>query len=502
MTTFEDDKNSDGQVYESTEDLEIEQDSSRTSSSENIDDSCFGKTKRIGRTIYKGARSLVGLVVILLLYSLLGAFVFMTIESQHEQEHKKNIIEVRNELIEDLEDRYKQFRNISDWILAIENSLKTYEDAIREALENNVATNSTEEVWTIWSGIFFVFTVYTTIGYGNLAPVTGFGRVVCIIYAGIGIPLALLLFAELGKQFTVALKFLWAFVRRSYYTGYLRRIREKIPFKQKYQLNEDPAALEAKTDEERSRSGSRMVYGYEVDSEFNLPLSVAIAIMFFYILIGAIMYMFWEDWGFIESIYFVFISLSTIGFGDVHPAHQKFFVISSTYVFIGLSLVSMCINVAIDFFNSAANRAKQKMGQAKKKIGVKVNKAHQNAKEKATAIKTNIADGKTKLKQKTDEKITNLKMLKTNIVDETAKLKQKTDEKISGLKSNINEETTKFRKKADEKFRRKSSPGRSLTNSKGELEQIEANNSLKVPNDDGYEVIGKMNLQSMEENKL
>lgn len=328
-----------------------------------------------------------------------------------------------------------------------------------------------------------------------MAPVTGFGRLLCILYAGIGIPLALLLFAELGKQFTVALKFLWAFVRRSYYTGYCRRLREKIPFRRKYQLNEEPDTLETKTeDDDRSRSGSRIVYGYEVDSEFNLPMSVAVAILFFYILFGAIMYMFWEDWGFIESIYFVFVSLSTIGFGDVLPAHQKFFVISSVYVFIGLSLVSMCINVAIDFFNSAAYRAKQKMGQAKKKIGSKVNQAHKNAKEKAATIKTNIADGTSKLKQKTDEKFTNIK---TNIVDETAKFKQKTDETISGIKSNINEETSKFRKKADEKFRRKNSPGHI-----GVKEQESPEKQFQVPSDDNYEVIGKINLQSTDENKL
>ena len=36
-------------------------------------------------------------------------------------------------------------------------------------------------------------------GYGNLAPVTPWGRVVCVIYALLGIPLTLALLAIVGK---------------------------------------------------------------------------------------------------------------------------------------------------------------------------------------------------------------------------------------------------------------------------------------------------------------
>lgn len=277
-----------------------------------------------------------------------------------------------------------------------------------------------------------------------------------MLYAGIGIPLALLLLAELGKRFTVALKVLWAFVRRYYYTGYFRQMRDKNPFQKKYQLNEEQPEVETKSEDgdksdDRSRSGSRIIYGYEVDDEFNVPISVAMVILLVYILLGALMYSLWEDWGFIEAIYFVFISLSTIGFGDILPAHQKFFVVSSVYMFVGLSLVSMCINVAIEFFNVAAIRAKRRMSEAKKKLGDKAKQAHKNAKERVSEFKTNIADETSKIKQKTDERLSNMR---TNIADETSKFRKKTDEKISGIKSNISEETTKFRKKADDKLKK------------------------------------------------
>lgn len=53
---------------------------------------------------------------------------------------------------------------------------------------------------------------------------------------------------------------------------------------------------------------------YEIDDEFNLPISVAIALLLGYMLFGASLFCFMEEeWTFLESFYFVFISISTIG---------------------------------------------------------------------------------------------------------------------------------------------------------------------------------------------
>lgn len=65
--------------------------------------------------------------------------------------------------------------------------------------------------------------------------------------------------------------------------------------------------------------GTPALSTFAIDDEFNLPISVAIVILLAYIFIGAILYYMWEEWGFFESFYFVFISMSTIGFGDYVP---------------------------------------------------------------------------------------------------------------------------------------------------------------------------------------
>lgn len=66
-------------------------------------------------------------------------------------------------------------------------------------------------------------------GYGHITPSTNPGRLITIVYAIFGIPIFLILLADFGKMFTRGIKFLWAFVRRLYYTGSCRKVRRTAP---------------------------------------------------------------------------------------------------------------------------------------------------------------------------------------------------------------------------------------------------------------------------------
>lgn len=106
----------------------------------------------------------------------------------------------------------------------------------------------------------------------------------------------------------------------------------------------------------------------EIDDEFNLPISLALFILISYILLGASMYSMWETWSFFESFYFVFISMSTIGFGDYVPNHPIFMMCSIIYLVFGLALTSMCINVVqlklSDSFRQASSKIRETIGLA------------------------------------------------------------------------------------------------------------------------------------------
>lgn len=100
----------------------------------------------------------------------------------------------------------------------------------------------------------------------------------------------------------------------------------------------------------------------EIDDEFNLPISLAFILLLLYILIGASVYTIWEEWTFFESFYFVFISMSTIGFGDYVPKHPIYMMGSILYLVFGLALTSMCINVVQVKLSDHFRQASAKIG--------------------------------------------------------------------------------------------------------------------------------------------
>ncbi|KFB37474.1 hypothetical protein ZHAS_00004712 [Anopheles sinensis] len=101
---------------------------------------------------------------------------------------------------------------------------------------------------------------------------------------------------------------------------------------------------------------------FEIDDEFNLPISVAIVILVGYMLFGATIYCTWENWSFFEAFYFVFISISTIGFGDYVPQHPIYMMCSILYLIFGLALTSMCINVVQLKLSDSFRQASAKIG--------------------------------------------------------------------------------------------------------------------------------------------
>ena len=50
-----------------------------------------------------------------------------------------------------------------------------------------------------------------------------------------------------------------------------------------------------------------------------VPVVLSLAVMVSYLCGGAILFGEWEGWDFLDGFYFCFITLTTIGFGDLLP---------------------------------------------------------------------------------------------------------------------------------------------------------------------------------------
>ena len=58
---------------------------------------------------------------------------------------------------------------------------------------------NTKPMWNMWNALYYAATLYTTIGYGNIACTTSVGQVISCVYGLLGIPLVLSALNDLGK---------------------------------------------------------------------------------------------------------------------------------------------------------------------------------------------------------------------------------------------------------------------------------------------------------------
>ncbi|KAL1505635.1 hypothetical protein ABEB36_005156 [Hypothenemus hampei] len=160
--------------------------------------------------------------------------------------------------------------------------------------------------WTTLKSVFFCSTVLTTIGYGNIVPMTLEGKAFCIVFALVGIPLTMTVIADWGRLFASTLS----------------AVMKRIP--------PLPKSI-------RNAMVARRTSSYALS---------AICFLFMYLAAGAAIFVLWEeDWSFFDGFYFCFITMTTIGFGDLVPKQPKYMLLCTLYILVGLALTSTIIEL-------------------------------------------------------------------------------------------------------------------------------------------------------------
>ncbi|KAK6636449.1 hypothetical protein RUM43_010110 [Polyplax serrata] len=220
--------------------------------------------------------------------------------------------------------------------------------------------------------------------YGSVAPRTPWGKLTSILYAIIGIPLMLIYLSTTGE------------ILSSYFRAFYAKvfcINRKKPKSEKKSKTKSKTRTEAtflnasygpkhnsiadgkiplttgSTEEMmKDRSG---IYDCTTDvpalkhvcphhATVNVPISFCLIIVLMYICGGAYLFHYIENWTYLESTFFCFVSLSTIGFGDLMPGlnHNMNLskrssatgeiisvAIASTYILMGMAMIAMCFNL-------------------------------------------------------------------------------------------------------------------------------------------------------------
>ncbi|XP_068179825.1 potassium channel subfamily K member 5-like [Antennarius striatus] len=180
--------------------------------------------------------------------------------------------------------------------------------------------------WDWANSVIFTSTIVTTIGFGNVAPKTKGGRVFCILYGLCGIPLCLVWISELGSFFGDRAKRLSQVL-----------IRKGVSVK-KVQLTCTVLFL---------------MWGLLV-----------------HLLIPPIVFMYLEGWSYLEGLYYSFITLTTVGFGDyvagVNPNidyPRLYKVFAELWIYMGLAWLSLFFSWNVNMVVEAHKVLKKKRRQ-------------------------------------------------------------------------------------------------------------------------------------------
>ncbi|XP_015596115.1 TWiK family of potassium channels protein 7 isoform X2 [Cephus cinctus] len=267
----------------------------------------------------------IGLLLALMLYTCIGGMVFRELELPAEISRMTRLREALCSQRKHLVRTITNNANASNLDSLVNVKLRAYELAVQEATEAGLAVGLAGEIeeilknrsvgdpnerWGISHSIFFASTVLTTIGYGNVVPITHWGKLFCILFALVGIPLTLTVIAGWGRLLAEAVSAIAAEITPNLPTS----IASCMP---------------------TNMAGRR-----------SLGAFAAVVSLFLYLACGAAMFMLFEkDWDFFDSFYFCFITMTTIGFGDLVPKKPEYALLCTLYFLLGLALTSTIIEL-------------------------------------------------------------------------------------------------------------------------------------------------------------
>lgn len=232
----------------------------------------------------------------IIFYLSIGAAIFQVLEEPNWKWAAKEYTDRKNKILED-------YPCLTEGDL--EEILKVVSDAAGQGV--TITGSKTFNNWNWPNAVIFAATVITTIGYGNIAPKTPAGRVFCIFYGLFGVPLCLTWISELGKFFGGRAKHLGQYLTKKGVS--LRK------------------------------------------AQFTCTAIFLLWGVLVHLVLPPLVFMSQEGWTYIEGLYFSFVTLTTIGFGDLvagvdpnveYPTLYRYFV--EVWIYLGLAWLSLFFN--------------------------------------------------------------------------------------------------------------------------------------------------------------
>jgi len=264
---------------------------------------------------------------VLFIFLLIGGFVFNVVE--RDDELRRNA--AKSDLLLKLNGCRAYFQGLATKVNSSSNGLVMVTrndvergtancDVINSAFDIERATAPTH-YWTVPGSSFFLYTTITTIGYGTYAPASTVGRGLVILFACLGIPLA----------------------------GYVLQLLIQP-------MNSALCYMIQKYDPYRGPQWNTAVVGL---------------LLLLILVLSGIAYWRLEGWDYATAMYFVFITLTTIGFGDFAPSKPSSYYFSFVFVTLGLATCATLLSTIATLMTEEAWQSVAKVSPSDEEMRAK-----------------------------------------------------------------------------------------------------------------------------------
>ncbi|XP_038583930.1 potassium channel subfamily K member 10b isoform X2 [Micropterus salmoides] len=288
-----------------------------------MDASCDGMAAAL-HSVMKW-KTVLAVFIVVVLYLVCGGLAFNALEQPFESNQKTSIT---------LEKASFLARHPCVTPDELEALIKHAIDAVSAGVSPIGDTSYNSSYWDLGSAFFFAGTVITTIGYGNIAPSTEGGKIFCILYAIFGIPLFGFLLAGIGDQLgTIFVKSI---------------LRVERIFRQKH----------------------KQISQTKIRVTSTILFILAGCIVF--VTIPAVIFKHIEGWTTLEAIYFVVITLTTVGIGDYVAGGNRRIDYMKWYkplvwfwILVGLAYFAAVLSMIGDWLRVLSKKTKEEVGEFK-----------------------------------------------------------------------------------------------------------------------------------------
>ncbi|KAL0967618.1 hypothetical protein UPYG_G00254530 [Umbra pygmaea] len=270
-------------------------------------------------------KTVVAVFVVVVAYLVGGGLVFRALEQPFESNQKVTITAEKAAFLQ-------KHPCVSP--AELEALIKHSVEAVNAGVSPIGDTSYNSSHWDLGSAFFFAGTVITTIGYGNIAPSTEGGKIFCILYAIFGIPLFGFLLAGVGDQLG---------------TIFVKSIAKV---------------------EKMFRHKHNQISQTKIRVASTLLFILAGCILF--VTIPAVIFKHIEGWTGLEAIYFVVITLTTIGIGDYVAGGNRRVEYRNWYrplvwfwILVGLAYFAAVLSMIGDWLRVLSKKTKEEVGEIK-----------------------------------------------------------------------------------------------------------------------------------------